>query len=79
MSRLLAPVVGPALAPGLGALSRVSDGAAGASGGGAAASAISGSAGPAAGSAGTGGIRPWLSGNFQSLANLHLPGVSTCP
>eukprot|EP00959_Pyramimonas_sp_CCMP1952_P472438 9500040-Pyramimonas_sp.AAC.2 len=54
MAWLLAPAVGPALEPGLGALSRVSGGAAGASGGGAATSAGSGGAGPAAGSEGTG-------------------------
>eukprot|EP00959_Pyramimonas_sp_CCMP1952_P230707 4823068-Pyramimonas_sp.AAC.1 len=67
MSWLPAPAGGPALEPGLGARSRASGGAACASGGG------------AAGSAGTGGTCPWLSGSFQGLANLHLPGHPNPP
>eukprot|EP00959_Pyramimonas_sp_CCMP1952_P005927 124196-Pyramimonas_sp.AAC.1 len=57
MSWLLAPAVGPALEPGLGARSRAVCLAAGASD--AAAAADDG----AAGSAGAGGSCPWLSGS----------------
>eukprot|EP00959_Pyramimonas_sp_CCMP1952_P142835 2990273-Pyramimonas_sp.AAC.2 len=63
MSWLLSPAAGPAQEPGLGDRSRASGGSACSSGGGAAASA------------GACGACPWLSGSFQGLANLGLPGV----
>eukprot|EP00959_Pyramimonas_sp_CCMP1952_P183453 3835899-Pyramimonas_sp.AAC.1 len=68
MSRLLAPAVGPALEPGLGARSRAICWAAVASD----ASAAEG--GGAAVSAGARGSCPRLSGSFQGLDNLHSPG-----
>eukprot|EP00959_Pyramimonas_sp_CCMP1952_P301783 6314321-Pyramimonas_sp.AAC.1 len=55
MSWLLAPAVGLALEPGLGARSRTNGGAACATGGG------------AAGSAGACGTYPWLSGRHPNL------------
>eukprot|EP00959_Pyramimonas_sp_CCMP1952_P207917 4349012-Pyramimonas_sp.AAC.1 len=67
MSLLLAPAVGPALEPGIGARCRAGCLAAGAS------EAAAAAGGGAAGSAGAGGPRPRPSGSFRGLANFLLP------